>query len=191
VGAVLTATGAAPLGAMLIILGVLALMAAADSTTGALSSAKLGIAGNVFLAMGVNKDEASKLDLAYKIGGALLTTGIAIAMFWLPTTEMSLVQQWAQLASSVGTIVVDVGTASGDTFANVTNYKATQDEADAKNLQAAAKSYEADASLVNAYVEELIQRLGDMQDRYYDMLGELSSAIDEHNKLLLRITFKS
>jgi hypothetical protein len=189
VGVALAAAGAAPLAAMMIGIGLLALLGAIDSTTSTLSASKLGIAGNLWLSVGVNKKDAAGLDLAAKIWGAILTTAIAAAMFWLPATEVTVVMQWIQIGSSIGTIAIDVGTATGDTVASVYTYQATMAQADAKDIQADAKKFEANTGTFDAFVEDLIRRIGNLFDRFNDMVETMASAIDMRNSEILRITF--
>jgi hypothetical protein len=181
--------GVSLLGGLLLGVGLLALLGAIDSTTSTLSSSKLGVARNLWLAVGVNKDTAANLDLAAKIYGALLTTAIAVAMLWLPPAEMSIAAQWMQLASSIATISIDAGTVAGDTVANVYNYQATMAQADAQDIQADAKTFEADASILEAFVEEKIKQIGNLFDRFNDMLETVADAINARNTEILHITF--
>src|SRR5262245_39076691 len=72
--------GGAGLGLCLISIGVISLLAAADSTTSTFSEEKMGIAAHMWVAFGVDKKTAEALQTAASAIAAVVATAVSIAM---------------------------------------------------------------------------------------------------------------
>jgi hypothetical protein len=193
VGAFLVATGAGlGLGLCMISIGVISLLAAADTTTATFSAEQMGIAAHMWVAFGVDKETAEKLQLTAQILAAVVATAIAIAMFWVPgEAQAAAIAQWIQIGSTIATSGMELIKVVGDVTVAGIKYDADMLRVRAKELQAGSKEFEADLLPLDALVEQLLEHIAAINDGWNGMLDAVISAIGIRNTALLRVQFKA
>jgi hypothetical protein len=191
VGAALIATGAGTaLGLCLISIGVISLLSAADSTTSTFSDAKMGIAAHMWVKFGVDKETADKLQLTAQILAAVAATAIAIAMFWVPGEAQAVaIAQWIQIGNTLVTVGMELVKVVGDVTVAGIKYDADSLRIKAKEDQAGAKAFEAELVPYDALVEQVLEQIAAINDRWNSMLEAIIAAIGVRNNALIRIRF--
>jgi hypothetical protein len=159
VGGALMWFGGAGLGLCLICIGVISLLAAADSTTSIFSEAKMGIAAHMWVALGVDKETAEALQTAASIIAAVVATAIAIALFWVPGDELATIAQWIQIGSTLTTSGMELMKVVGDLTVGGIKYDAEMLRVKAKELQADSKEFEANLLPLDALIEQVLEQI--------------------------------
>lgn len=174
-GAILVAVPATQgLGALLIASAVIMTLQAIDSIVKQETGA--GMTGNLFMAMGVSKEDAAILDMTFGIGLAIAGIVAAIGTA-VVTGGTSLVLSITSIASSIVSATADVGSASS-------RYVATKTSAEGKELQAEAKEFEGNIQYLDGLVDMALKRIIDAMERFSNIL-DLIKDMSEHRADLL------
>lgn len=208
VGVLLLATGAGTaVGALMIAGGVVSLIMAIDSAVQ--MGTGQGIMGNiVYLAAKADgkseeeaKDMASKADMGFRIGMAVIGIALAIgggvgAFYAAPAAAAKLGTQAAQTAQTIAKMAssvdnaMNVVTAGADIGAGVYRYEATKHDAEANELKADGTDKQALAKMLDDFIDQALARLIASSDRFNAILDNITDAIQDRGETLSKTRFQ-
>ncbi len=193
VGAIVTAaaaiTGAGvAAGVLLITAGLVQLALAIDATVSAHTGKS--IAGHVATAAGASEDVIRWLDVGFQVVGAIagIALGIATAVVGGPAAAGSI----AAMVASISGIVQGISGAAlttGSIAAGAVSYTASQNIAEAKELQAEANDLEAFIQLFNQIIDQLLSIITRASEQFNDALDGTVSSMNERASVLGRTQF--
>jgi hypothetical protein len=176
--------GAALLGGMMIAMGVLQLIMAADGI--ATEETGMGIAGNFARMSGASKEKAQEADMAFRISVAVAMALLAIACIAAPGaqtgTTLLQVQKLAQFAQNATTI----GLAVGETYGAARQFKASDIRRDETDLRSDALEIEAALKVIQDTIEALLAYLKGSLTSSSEMIGSITEAASDTARTLIR-----
>jgi hypothetical protein len=92
----------------------------------------------------------------------------------------------AEVASNAVNAATTLGQAGGDVYYDVMNYEATNENADAKDLQADAKRMEAVVQMLDGLLDIVMQHMKSHIQQWDGALDSITSAMDDRNQSLMR-----
>ena len=174
-------------GAFMIAAAMVQFAMAIDATVQAATGRS--IAGHAAEALGADEDTIMKVDIAMKVVGAVVGIVMAVASFFIPGAQAGSVGAFVQAISAITSAIIQIGSSAGSIAAGAVSYTASQDAAQAKELQADAADLDAFIQLLSQIIDQLLAILTKAGEQFADALDGTVSSMNERADTLSRTKF--